>query len=76
MGATDLQALRELVGGGVRMPDMRAVPKIKGKDTNLEEIIKYIKLQRYYMTAARRDTSKHSAGQNKDSKKGERLPRP
>ncbi len=51
MGATDLQALRELVGGGVRMPDMRAVPKIKCKDANLEGIIKYIKLQRYYMQA-------------------------
>ena len=51
MSAADLQALRELVGGSVRMPDMRAVPKIKCKDANLEGIIKYIKLQRYYMQA-------------------------
>ena len=51
MGATDLADLRELVGGYVKLPDMRSVPKIKGKDANLEGIIKYIKLQRYYMQA-------------------------
>jgi hypothetical protein len=51
MGATDLADLRELVGGYVKLPDMRSVPKIKGKDANLEGIIKYIKMQRYYMQA-------------------------
>ena len=51
MGAPDLADLRELVGGYVKLPDMRSVPKIKGKDANLEGIIKYIKMQRYYMQA-------------------------
>ena len=47
----DVATLRELVGGNTRLPDMRTVPKIRSKDANLEGVIKYIKLQRYYMQA-------------------------
>ncbi len=51
LSAMDVATLRELVGGNTRLPDMRTVPKIRSKDANLEGVIKYIKLQRYYMQA-------------------------
>jgi hypothetical protein len=47
----DVATLRDLIGGSTKLPDMRTVPKIKDKDANTEGIIKYLKLQRYYLQA-------------------------